>query len=434
MNLYRDIFEKLLDWKNSTGKMPLIIRGARQTGKTWCMLEFGRLYFEKTAYFNFESNIDLRKEFEKSKDPATLLPLLELYCGFPIHPENTLIIFDEIQECNEALNSLKYFSEICPQYHIICAGSLLGVALRKEGSFPVGRVEFLTLYPLTFREFLRSSDVSLFDYIESLERFTPLPEIIFRKLADQYTRYKICGGMPKAVLAMLEDNDIGKVNHELELLLQSYALDFKKHASVAEVPKITAIWQSLPAQLARENRKFMYGMVKSGARAREYESALEWLQLSGLIYKVNNCKQPLLPLTAYDSPEAFKVYVFDIGILRALSQLDAKVFLTDNPMFREFKGAFAENAALQDMIPQFKVTPRYWTSAGTAEVDFLIQESEAVIPVEIKASDNISGKSMKVYMDKYEPPYGVIISSRNVDMDGPVKKIPHGLTAWLRKL
>lgn len=431
MELFRNIFADLLAWKNKRDKKPLIIQGARQTGKTWCMQEFGKKHFKKTAYFNFEKDTALKKEFSLTKDPAALVPILELYCGFPINREDTLIVFDEIQECNEALNSLKYFSELSEPYHIICAGSLLGVALRKEGSFPVGRVEFLNLYPLTLGEFIRSADPELADYLDSLKKVTPLPVIIHEKLHSCYTRYQICGGIPRAVIAMLEENSVEKVDRELESLLLSYSLDFKKHASVSEVPKITAIWNSLPAQLAKENRKFVYGVVRPGARAREYESSLDWLQLAGLVYKIPDTNLPYLPLSAYDSPTVFKIYLFDVGILRALAKLSATTLITDNPVFREFKGAFAENTILQNLIPQYKVLPRYWTSEGRAEVDFILQGEEAVVPVEVKSSDNKSGKSLKVYIDKYTPALAVIFSSGNVQEREGVIDLPHGLVSWL---
>lgn len=433
MKLHRQIFSQLLGWKGKPDRKPLVIQGARQTGKTWCMKEFGKEYYSDTAYFNFERDVALRHEFEQTKNPQELLPVLELYCGHPIK-ESTLIIFDEIQECNEALNSLKYFYENLPKYNIICAGSLLGVALRKGGTFPVGCVEFLQIYPLTFGEFLYNADKESFQYIDALTQLKPLPLIIYEKISKQYVRYLICGGMPKAVIAMLESNSIEKVDFELEQLLISYSLDFKKHATAAEVPKITAIWTTLPSQLSKENKKFIYGIIKSGARAREYESALQWLQLSGLIYKINNVSKPLMPLSAYESTDAFKIYAFDIGILRALAQIPAHIFINESTDFREFKGAFAENAVLENLIAQLKVMPRYWTSNGKAEVDFVMQTSDGIIPLEVKAADNISSRSLKVYIEKYNPVVSFIISSKNISEKEKIINLPAPLVPWLTQL
>lgn len=433
MNLHRDILEKLLEWKNSSNRMPLIIKGARQCGKSWCMKEFGRRYYSTTAYFNFESSPDLCDDFRETKEPYRLISRLELYCGFKIVPEETLIIFDEIQECNEALNSLKYFAETAPEYQIVAAGSLLGVALSKGGSFPVGKVDFLDMYPLTFKEFLCSADQSLFHYVEGMNELEALPSRLFNQLNEYYRKYLICGGMPKAVLAMIEDNDIAKVDLELKRITEAYSLDFSKHTSPSTVPKISEIWKSIPSQLARENRKFVYKLVRKGARAREYESALQWLQLSGLIYKIYDTAKPIIPLTAYDDVSAFKIYLFDIGILRFLSQLPADIFTSSSPMYQEFKGAFAENAVLQCFVPQFSLLPRYWTSDGRAEVDFIIQQKQNIYPVEVKAETNKSGKSLKIYIDKFSPKRAFTITSQNVSKKDPVINIPHSLASWLHR-
>lgn len=433
MNLHRDILEELVEWKNSKTKLPLILRGARQIGKTWCMLELGKNYYEKTAYFNFDKEIDLKKEFQTTKDPKRLIDILSLYAGFQIQPKTTLIIFDEIQECNEALNSLKYFAEDTSiQYDIICAGSLLGVALAKEGSFPVGKVRIIDMFPLTFKEFLYVADIFSYNYISSLTDLeTPLPGIIFSRVKEIYRKYLICGGIPRAVLAMVEKNDLNEVDEILNDLLISYSLDFKKHASASMVPKIIDIWKSIPSQLAKENKKFIYCAVKSGARAREYEAALQWLLLAGLIYKIYDCNNPLLPLTAYDNLSSFKIYLFDIGLLRVMAQLPASIFTSDKGLLREFKGALAENAILQNLIPQFKVTPRYWTSAGKAEIDFLIQYEEQIIPVEVKSSENISSKSMKVFIDKYQPQTAILFSTQNLKSSKNFLCLPQFLSPWL---
>ena len=432
MNLHRDILQKLLDWKNSSSRLPLLIKGARQCGKSWCMKEFGRRNYERTAYFNFDIDTELKEEFKNTKNPSRLIPILEIYCGFKIEPDTTLIVLDEIQECNEALNSLKYFVEEAPQFHIIAAGSLLGVALGKEGgSFPVGNVEFIDMYPLTFKEFLYNADIDCYNFVDEITSPQPLPLIIYNRLQQLHKRYLICGGMPKAVLAMIEHNDISKVDEELSRILEAYSLDFSKHASPATVPRISEIWRSLPSQLAKENRKFVFKLIRSGARAREYETALEWLQLAGLVYKIHDTENPIIPLSAYDDVSAFKIYLFDVGILRALSQIPAEIFISSNPSFREFKGVFAENAALQAFVPQFRVLPRYWTSQGRAEVDFVIQCKEHVLPVEVKAESNKSGKSLGVYIEKYRPRKAVTVTSLNVSVDRQVLNIPHPLASWL---
>lgn len=433
MNLHRDIIFKLNEWKNSSSRLPLIIKGARQVGKTWCMKEFGRKFFSKVAYFNFESDTELKKDFHTTKDPLRLLSILELYCGIKIEADNTLIIFDEIQECNDALISLKYFAEETPQYHIISAGSLLGVALQNQSSFPVGKVDFMDMFPLTFKEFLISADTEIYKFFDDFPLLS-IPAIIINKLNEWYRKYLICGGIPKAVLAMLEDGNIQSVDYELERLLTSYSLDFSKHVSSSTVPKISAIWNSIPSQLTKENKKFIYGAVKTGARAREYEEALNWLELSGLIYKIYDTELPYLPLKSYDNLSAFKIYLFDIGILRILAQLPASILISDSLAFREFKGAFAENAVLQNLIPQFRITPRYWTSKGKAEIDFLLQFQDSVYPIEVKASDNKSGKSLKIYIDKFQPKKSVIISSETFRIEKDIIHIPHGLTPWLKEI
>lgn len=433
MDLHRDIMEKLTEWKASSSRLPLIIKGARQCGKSWCMKQFGKLHYTNTAYFNFEAQPELRDDFKTTKEPNRIISRLEIYCGFKIVPGQTLIIFDEIQECNDALNSLKYFAEQAPEYHVISAGSLLGVALSKGGSFPVGKVDFIHMYPLTFKEFLHSADKRLFDYIDGLKTLEYLPLMIYTQLQEQYKRYLICGGMPKAVLAMIEDNDISKVDRELKRITESYSLDFSKHASPATVPKIAEIWRSLPSQLAKENRKFVYKLVRTGARAREYESALQWLQLAGLIYKIYETAKPIFPLKAYDDVSAFKVYLLDIGILRSLCDIPGAIFVTRDVTIQEFKGAFAENATLQCFVPQFDTLPRYWTSEGRAEVDFLIQADGQIYPVEVKAESNKSGKSLNVYIQKYHPSRAFTITALNVSIGEAVINIPHSLSSWIER-
>ena len=398
------------------------------------MREFGRKCFKYTAYFNFDQSGDLAKEFENTKDPSRLLEILGLYTDVPLKAGETLIIFDEIQQSNKALNSLKYFCEEAPQYHLIAAGSLLGVALSKGDSFPVGKVEFLQMYPVSFKEFLREADEKIYDYVERIKEIGPLPEIVKNRLEENYRRYSVCGGMPAAVCALLEDKGVGAVNSELQDILLAYAMDFAKHAPGAQIPRITAVWESVPSQLAKENRKFVYKLVKPGARAREYEDALLWLQQAGLIYRVFCTSRPGLPLMAYDDVSAFKVYLFDTGLLRVMAGLPAEAIWEENPMYREFRGSLAENSVLEALVPQFEVMPRYWTSNGMAEVDFVVQDALKVIPAEVKAGNNTSGKSLSVYIKNFEPKISIVYSGKNMSFTNGVLYLPLSLACWTKKL
>ncbi|MBO4379790.1 MAG: ATP-binding protein, partial [Muribaculaceae bacterium] len=362
MEFYRTILNDLERWKNSPNRKPLLIRGARQIGKTWALKRFGETCFENSVYVNFEEAIEIRAEFEKTKAPSRIIPILRTYLGQRIDAGRTLIIFDEIQECNSALNSLKYFCEEAPEYHIIAAGSLLGVMLSKGDSFPVGKVDILDMYPLTFREFLWTAEKRLLDYIDSLDAICPLPQFVFNSLEELFRRYMISGGMPEAALAMLEGREMSVIDKTLENILASYAWDFAKHSQPNDTQRIAAIWQSLPSQLSKENRKFVYGVVKTGARAREYESALLWLEHAGLIIRSFCLSKPLLPLTAYDDLSAFKVYAGDVGLLRALAKLPNDAIFGESNAFVEFKGALMENYILQSLMCQFSPLPRYWMS------------------------------------------------------------------------
>lgn len=441
MEIKRFILEDMLRWKNSEQRRPLIIQGARQIGKTWIMKKFGETYYQHVAYFNFESSEELASEFERTKDPRRIVERLRLYSGSPILPGDTLIIFDEIQQCGKALNSLKYFCEEAPEYHIVAAGSLLGVALHKNEGFPVGKVDFLKMYPVSFREYLATSSPEVADYIDKIVSIEPLPEIITGKIWEQYRLYQVCGGMPKAVLVSLESGGNELIAREQQEILTSFFLDFSKHAPISEFPRISAVWQSLPSQLAKENRKFIYKVVKPGARAREYEGALSWLREAGLIYQIYCCGRPALPLSAGDDLGAFKLYLLDVGLLRAMAKLPPEIFVSENHLFKEFKGALTENAVLQAVIPRLEQQPRYWVSSGTAEVDFIIQHGLEVIPAEVKSSTNTSGKSLSVYIGKYNPAIALIYSSRELSVNRPtadshtsVMNIPLPLADWTPEL
>lgn len=434
IEIERDLMKDLLQWKQRTDHKPLIIRGARQIGKTWVMRRFGEKYFDHVAYFNFDSSEELCREFENTKDPRRLIGILQLYTDCPIEPGRTLMIFDEIQQSNKALNSLKYFCEEAPDYHILAAGSLLGVSMSKGDSFPVGKVDFLGMYPVTFREFLNADDHQMYECVENLSEIAPLPEIAMNRLAESYRRYQTSGGMPAAVVAMLGKRGIKEIEEIQNSILTAYTLDFAKHAPGKDIPRISAIWNSIPSQLAKENRKFVYKLVKDGARGREYEDALLWLEQAGMIYRIFCSSKPCLPLSAYDDLSAFKVYLCDCGLLRRMAQLPAEMLWTENPLYVEFKGAMAENMVLQSLVPQFEVMPRYWTSEATAEVDFLLQNGATIIPIEVKSGTRLSGKSLSLYINRFGVSTALRFSMNNLKRDGAILNIPLPLADWTAKL
>ena len=431
--MYREIQENFKAWKDDPDRKPILLQGARQVGKTWVMKAFGKEHFENYALFDFDENPELREIFKITKDPVRIVKELSLYTDYPILPGKTLIIFDEIQLCGEALNSLKYFKENAPEYHVMAAGSLLGVAIRKKRMpVPVGKVNLMKMYPMTFREFLRAANKELYDFVASLSDLSPLPEIIFNKLKTEFRRYQICGGMPEAVLALVENKGVVAVDKVLQEILNLYELDFSQYAGASEILKIKAVWHSLPAQLSKENRKFIYKLIRTGARAKEYETALEWLREAGLIYKLCDVSKPGIPLSAYIEHDIFKVYALDCGILRRLAGLDASVILDPVASYVEFKGAFAENTVLQSLMPSLEEnTYAYWTSDGRAEIDLILQRGGEIIPVEVKAEGNVSGKSLSVYVGKYNPKNFVRLSMQNLSFNGSLLNCPLPLACWL---
>lgn len=435
MKIRRDIIDRLKQWKESENRKPILLKGARQTGKSWIMEEFGKECFEYVALFNFDKTEELNSVFEKTKDVSRILKELTLFTEVPIEPGKTLIIFDEIQMCEGALNSLKYFCEDAPQYHVIAAGSLLGVAIRKKKmSVPVGKVQILRMYPITFKEFLQAADPRTYQYINDLNNPEPLPEIILSKLNLEYKRYLICGGMPEAVTALLGNEGMQAVEETLQNILDLYTLDFSKYASAIEIPRINSLWNSLPSQLAKENRKFIYRIIRTGARAREYEDALLWLEEAGLIYRIFNVSKPGLPLSAYEDLSAFKVYACDCGLLRRLSKLSPEIILSPTSSYTEFKGALTENAVLQSLIPQNDVMPYYWSSENKAEVDFILQLPTSIIPVEVKSDTRISGKSLSVYANKFNPSFKIRFSMNNLKENDGLLSCPIPLTDWIYKI
>lgn len=437
MKIEREIVQHLAAWKMKENRKPLVLQGARQIGKTWAMKDFGGQYFEQTAYFSFERNDELFQLFESTKDPKRLLGQLAMHTSAAIEPKKTLLVFDEIQECNKALNSLKYFCEETPEYAIIAAGSLLGVAMSKGGSFPVGKVDFLQMHPLTFREFLAADAPELCDYVKNTEntgKWGEIPLIIFNQLTEAFRRYQVTGGMPEAAAAFLDNKGMGRVEEILQNILNAYALDFSKHAAGGDIPKITEIWRSIPSQLSRENRKFLYKLVKPGARAREYEDALLWLAQAGLVHRVFASAKPALPISAYDDLTAFKVYLSDIGLLRKLAKLPPEIILNNSPLHTEFKGAMTENYILQSLVAQFEAAPRYWTSTGEAEVDFIVQNGLEIIPMEVKSAHSVAGKSLHIYNEKYAPRQRVRYSFNNLKKDGNLYNIPVFLADWTSRI
>ncbi|MDR1185089.1 MAG: ATP-binding protein [Coriobacteriales bacterium] len=405
--MYRTAIEALHRWKAKRAKKPLIIRGARQVGKTWLMKEFGAMAFERCVYISFDNNQRMKELFSADLDVARLITGLELYAGHKIDPASTLIIFDEVQEVPKALTSLKYFNENAPEYQIICAGSLLGVALHQGTSFPVGKVEFLNLYPLSFAEFMRAMGKERF--LTLLEQGDFAMATTFKQdYIDLLKYYYYVGGMPEAVLSFATNHDFNEVREIQQRILAAYEQDFSKHAPNEVVPRIRMLWNSIPAQLAKENKKFIYGLIKEGARAREYEYALMWLADCGLVHKVHRATAPKLPLKAYEDLRAFKLFLVDVGLLSCMTRLRQDILLDGSALFVEFKGALTEQYVLQQLKTMPGIETCYWTNErNTSEVDFLLDWEGAIIPLEVKAGSNLQSKSLKAFADKYHPALSV---------------------------
>ena len=424
----RLIMKQQTDWKNSPYRKPLILKGVRQVGKTWILKEFGKRYYENTAYFNFDENEEYKQFFETTKDVNRILQNLILASGQKILPGKTLIIFDEVQDCPNVINSLKYFCENAPEHHLACAGSLLGIALSKPSSFPVGKVNFMQIDPMTFTEFLLANgDENLAAYLDSVNTFEPIPDAFFNPLCEKLKMYFVTGGMPEPVRIWTEARDVNAMQESLLDILNAYERDFAKHPNVSEFPKISMIWKSIPSQLARENKKFIYKAVKEGARAREYEDALQWLADARLVHKIYKSTAPGLPLSAYDDLSAFKIYLADVGLLRRLAMLAPTAFGEGNRLFTEFKGALTENYILQTLITQSEITPRYWSQNNPPyEIDFLIQRENDIFPVEVKSGTNTASRSLRKFKELFDDNIKLRIrfSLDNLRLDGDVLNIP----------
>lgn len=401
--MYRIAIEQLKKWKAKKHRKPLIIRGARQVGKTWLMKEFGASEYESVVYINFDNNERMKNLFKGGLEVERLVTGMELYVGHRIDPGRTLVIFDEVQEVPKALTSLKYFNEDAPQYQIICAGSLLGVALHQGTSFPVGKVEFLDLYPLSFFEFLMAMDKAR--YVELLKKDDFDMATTFKQdYIDLLKHYYYVGGMPEVVQAFADNHDFNEAREIQQRILAAYEQDFSKHAPNEVVPRIRMLWNTIPTQLTKENKKFVYGLIKEGARAKEYELAMLWLTDCGLVHKVHRITAPALPLKAYEDPKAFKLFLVDIGLLSCMVGLRQDVLLDRNELFKEFKGALTEQYVLQQLKTLKGINTYYWTAGrGTAEIDFVIDTGSDVIPIEVKAEANLQAKSLKVYREKFQP-------------------------------
>lgn len=395
----RNAIKELYEWKENNDRKPLVILGARQVGKTWLMKEFGKEAYKKCAYVNFEDNDDLRGMFEHDFDIQRIIANLQWATDVTID-EDTLIILDEIQEAPRGITALKYFQEKAPQYHVIAAGSLLGIAMHKNDSFPVGKVDFMNLYPLSFYEFLNAiGEKKMVDLLQAKD-WTMLT-MVRAKFEERLRQYYFVGGMPAAVLAFVNDGDLNKVRTIQKSIIEAYERDFSKHAPAIEVPRIRMVWHSIPSQLSKENRKFIYGMIKEGARAKDFELAIEWLKDAGLIYKVNRCKKAQLPLAAYEDFSAFKMFLSDIGLMGAMSNIPVQSLLNGNMLFSDFKGALTEQFVLQQMKTNQSLSIYYWSADNSrGEIDFLVQQEEKVIPIEVKAEENLQAKSLRMFVER----------------------------------
>ena len=422
--MYRIAIEKLLKWKQSKHRKPLIIEGARQVGKTWLMKEFGRQAYADTIYINFDSNSRMAELFASNLDTERLITGLELYAGHKIDPDNSLLIFDEVQEVPRALTSLKYFCENVPQYHIVCAGSLFGIALHQGTSFPVGKVDFLKLYPLSFKEFLMADGKGRFAELLDKQDFQMITSFK-QTYIDALKQYCFIGGMPEAVQSFIENRDFNEVREIQNRILEAYVQDFSKHAPNEIVPRIRMLWKSIPSQLAKENKKFIYGLIREDARAKDYEIALMWLSDCGLVHKIGRINKAGIPLRAYEDLRAFKLFIIDVGLLGCMAGLQPSTLLDGNALFVEFKGALTEQYVCQQLKTVENLDVYYYTNdRSSCEVDFVVDTGGQIIPVEVKAEVNLRAKSLKSYQEKFKPEISVRASMADYKKEGWLTNLP----------
>lgn len=427
MEISRDIVAKLKLWQHKHRRKPLLVMGARQIGKTTVLKEFGEKSFDHFAYFNLEKQVDVHAFFKKNKNPIEILNKLSIDLNETIQPGKSLLILDEIQECKDAIIALKYFAEDMPQLHVIGAGSLLGISIGNDRSFPVGKVEFLDMFPLSFNEYLRAADDRvhhMYEHYRDLEVIEQIPDAFYNPMKQLFKEYLAFGGMPEVAVSFLENRNTEKANYIQEQILRAYQLDFVKHSTKTVSSRIQHIWNSLPSQLAKENKKFLYKVIRSGARAREYEEAVQWLLEAGLLYKVSNISKIGIPLKAYEDLATFKLYAFETGVLFRLSDLYLSAFSDQHSFFTEFKGALAENYVAQCLHKTYGKSLHYWTSKGKAEIDFLISQEGQTIPVEVKSGLNTKAKSLAVYTKAYQPKLRIRISGLNFHQTDDFLNIP----------
>ena len=431
IRLKRNAMQALLNWKSSGERKPLVLKGARQVGKTWLMKEFGKNYFDNYVYYSFDEEEELKSIFETNKNPQRIIELISLIAGVKILPGKTLIIFDEIQECPQALNSLKYFKEKANEYHIVAAGSLLGTLLAGPKSYPVGMVNLLDLYPLSFDEFLDATDPVLFTYYESIRKGQQIEEIFHNRLLDAYNSYLIIGGMPECVVSWIKHKDPERVSQIQHELVEVYENDFSKYNGKVNSGRILMVFRSIVSQLAKPNEKFMYGAVREGGRARDFEEAIEWLVSAGMLNRVYNVSKMEHPLPAFDKMEQFKLFVFDTGLLKHMAGIDNKAILLKTDY--QFKGPLTENYVLQQLRGQFDVEPRYYSDKNS-EIDFVLQYGTEIIPVEAKGGENKSAPSFKRYIKDNHPEHALRYSKRGYRKDGEITNLPLYLARKTREL
>lgn len=427
----RNALESLIRWKSSEDRKPMVLKGARQVGKTWLMKEFGRLAYDSFVYFNFDEEEELKSIFEANKNPQRIVELLSLIAGEKILPEKTLIIFDEIQECPPALNTLKYFKEKANDYHVIAAGSLLGTLLATPKSYPVGMVNFLDIYPLTFDEFLDATDPILYTYYESIQKEQDIEEIFHNRLLDAFNNYLIIGGMPECVSSWVKYKDPAKIREIQRELIEVYENDFSKHNGKVNSGRILMVFRSIVSQLAKPNEKFIYGAVRQGARARDFEEAIEWLVSAGMLNRVYNVGKMEHPLTAFDKLDQFKLFLFDTGLLKYMAGIDNSAILLKTDY--QFKGPLTENYVLQQLRGQFEVEPRYYADKNS-EIDFVLQYGTEIIPVEAKGGEDKSAPSFKRYIAQNQPKHALRFSRRGYRKDGAITNLPLYLARKTKEL